>query len=153
VVPNWVFKYLRCVPKGGSTYLAKGESELAIGHFKKAVEIDSNLHTTMALIGNWYANRELFDEAIDWYDRALQAEPDHHDYSRNLGRTLLRKQRYTDAIKFLHRSVKSNPDDAIAHYFLGLALFRSGDEASARSSWRQACDLGFEEGCQALRNR
>jgi Tfp pilus assembly protein PilF len=124
----------------GTTYLQRGESELAIREFRAAIKVydgDAEAHFSL---GEAYRQKRAFDEAEDHFRRALDLDPTLLDARLNLGVVYLQQERWRDAIRENEKLVDDptflRPSRALVN--LGWAHYKVGDRAKAAEYFRQA---------------
>jgi Tfp pilus assembly protein PilF len=124
----------------GSTYLSRGESELAIREFRAALSIwdrDAEAHFSL---GEAYRQKRAFEDAEEHFRRALDLDPSLLDARLNLGVVYLQQERWRDAIRENQRLVDDptflRPARALVN--LGWAHYKLGDRAKAAEFFRQA---------------
>jgi Tfp pilus assembly protein PilF len=124
----------------GSTYLQRGESELAIREFRAALSIwdrDAEAHFSL---GEAYRQKRAFEDAEDHFRRALDLDPGLLDARLNLGVVYLQQERWRDAIRENEKLIEDptflRPVRALVN--LGWAHYKLGDRAAAAKYFRQA---------------
>jgi Tfp pilus assembly protein PilF len=104
--------------------------------------IDANEHAAaiapapdvLSNLADAYITAGRPDDAIAPLDRALAADP-HHPVARiNLGCARMRQNRTADAIGAFESVLSRGPDFAPAHFYLALALLKTGD---FERGWRE----------------
>ncbi|MBU1707404.1 tetratricopeptide repeat protein [bacterium] len=100
-------------------YRDKNIYELAIDHFRHAVELaptDAQLRFELAqtLIKN-----KQFDEGLGEFKKVLDADPTNIEVNYQIGRLYFAAGRYTDALTYLQGAVKDRPEHFYSHYLLG----------------------------------
>jgi len=70
-------------------------------------------------------------------------ESDHKRASGYLerGRVYYNKKRYEKAEHYFRKSIDRDPQYALAHYYLGLALYRKDDSSAAVRAWNRAKEV------------
>jgi Tfp pilus assembly protein PilF len=124
----------------GSTYLQRGESELAIREFRAALSIWDRDAETHFSLGEAYRQKRAFEDAEDHFRRALDLDPQLLDARLNLGVVYLQQERWREAIRENERLVEDpsflRPSRALVN--LGWAHYKLGDRAAAAKFFRQA---------------
>ena len=92
-----------------------------------------------------------YDEAIRCWRKAVEINPDYAVAWYNMGDAYDEKGDYDEAIRCYRKAVEINPDYAVAWYNMGFAYYRKRDYSNARMCFKRACDLGYREGCRALK--
>lgn len=118
-----------------------GNQELALQHFRKAVDADSRdveaLNGLAYLLAD-YANRP--DEALKYAEEAVQLAPDQPLVADTLGWVLYRKGLYPSAILQLTRGA-AQKDCAVCQYHLAMAYAKAGESEHGRAILRTALKL------------
>lgn len=105
-----------------------------------------NWHAHFGL-GNVYAGRQDYQEAVRHYYAVLETRPLSLDTHNNLGSSLRSLGRRPEAINHFLRATEINPGYTLAHFNLGLTLGEMGNREAARSFLQQALaiDPEFQE--------
>ena len=121
--------------------------EDAIKHYKKAIEINPNLHQAYNNLGITYKTLQRYDEAIRAYKKAIEINPNDDDAYYNLGNTYANLQRYDEAIRAYKKAIEINPNDDAAYNNLGVVYtFGKKDYKMARYYVKKAIQLGNDSG-------
>ena len=121
---------------------------IAVGHFKKAAEIDPGQHVIWgnmaeALAGvvrtKTGAERDaVAEEAISAYRHAMTLEPDPA-YANNLGLLLIRINRLEEGVAELEKAAELSPENAGTYYFnLGATMVNTGNTQGAIDAFTKA---------------
>ena len=121
---------------------------IAVGHFKKAAEIDPEQHVIWgnmaeALAGlvrtKTGAERDaVSEEAISAYRHAMTLEPDPA-YANNLGLLLIRLNRFDEGVAELEKAAEMSPENAGTYYFnLGATMVNTGNTQGAIDAFKKA---------------
>lgn len=85
------------------------QTDLAISHLKKAVELDPNFATAYQQLGDIHRQREYYTQAISYYKSVLKLDPDLTPLTKyGLGESLLNEGRYQEALAYLQDYSKNN---------------------------------------------
>ena len=124
----------------GLAYFGKEEFDLAISHFKKAVDLKPDYSDGLNHMGVVYLRLGQWDDAIACFSRALDnllyAAP--HFALSNLGDAYRAKKDYELSIAYFKKALKANPRFPGAHRGLGLTYMAMGDYEAAISSLERA---------------
>ncbi len=85
-------------------------------------------------LGNYYADRGYFEDAIKWYLKCLEIKPDHAKAANNLANIYASQGRYEAAVTAYQTSIALNPDYFDPYFNLGELYFsqrRIGDAVQA----------------------
>jgi tetratricopeptide (TPR) repeat protein len=126
----------------GISYSEKGEYDLAISEFNKALEICPMLAQSYNNRGITYSKRGQYDLAISDFTKALEIEPDMAKVHYNRGITYAKQGQHALALQDFDRSIGLDPNHALAHANRGTV-----HAYLACSDWEKACRLG---NCQHL---
>jgi tetratricopeptide (TPR) repeat protein len=127
----------------GRVYLALGEHELAIKHFKKSLEINPEYTPARNNLGNAYAVTKNWDKAIEQYkisaDSLLYATP--HYPLANIGFVYYQQKKYDLAKKYYRESLRVKRDYVGAMHGLGRTYMATGKVADAIEIMEKAVEL------------
>jgi tetratricopeptide (TPR) repeat protein len=125
-----------CYNNLGLIYSASGMTDLAIEHYKIAIELLQDDETVMELLpdyGKIYNNiaaaywaKGMAGEAIEYFERALKIDPDLKDTHINVGAVYLETGYVDKALEHFETAVRLDPDNASAHNELGTAYESKG---------------------------
>lgn len=115
--------------------------EIAIEHYKKAIEIDSKYTSAYNNLGLCYFEKEKYEEAILNYQKALELDPKDAGIWQNLGGVYASKENYEKAIYFLQKSIELDPNYADAYYNLALAYAQSDNLKQALRWFKKSNEL------------
>lgn len=115
--------------------------DLALTHFRAAVESDPNFVDAYCSLGfTLYAIGKM-DEAIEQYQTAIRLNPWHAQAHTSLGALLWMRGRRTEAVEHYAEALQLRPDLAMAHYNMGIALSASGRFSEAAAQLSEALRL------------
>jgi tetratricopeptide (TPR) repeat protein len=126
----------------GISYSEKGQYDLAISEFSKALEICPMLAQSYNNRGITYSKKGQYDLAISDFTKALEIEPDMAKVHYNRGITYAEQGQHALALQDFDRSIGLDPNQALAHANRGTV-----HAYLACSDWEKACRLG---NCQHL---
>lgn len=129
-----------------------GQLEVAIEHFRKAIEIDPKQHVVWANLADTYmrladqkagAEREqVLTQCLEAYQKVLELKPDDAASHNNYALALAKAGRMDEARAELERAAQLNPSGAGQYYFnLGALLVNSGRGAEAREAFKKAIEM------------
>jgi Tfp pilus assembly protein PilF len=130
----------------GLMHLREGRVDLAIDEFKKAVKADPKNPYFAKGLGQAYAAKRRWNDAIDSFRRALELNPYYVDVRNDLGTALiLAGQREAGRKEFLTAfGDPTNPTPEISARNLGQAYYEDKNYAEAASWFRTS--LGRNKG-------
>ena len=129
----------------GRALSEKGESEEAVEHFERALEIDPQYAYAHNNLGYELAQKGKTDEALSHYYAALESEPDLTLAHNNLGNLLLDLGRYEEAVSHFEHALRVHPYDEHAEYNLARALAEQGKFEQAIAHYVRAADNNPED--------
>ena len=116
----------------GRAYLALGQSELALSHYRRAAELSlkdgrpDSAARALYNVGLVYRSLDRNPEAIAAYRQALALDPEFPAARNNLGFVLLLEGRIEESIRELREVIGQDPTMALAYSNLGLAYAIQG---------------------------
>ncbi|MBX3464275.1 MAG: tetratricopeptide repeat protein [Planctomycetes bacterium] len=117
-----------------------GETERALVHLRRALELDPRLPAAHHLAGRVLLRAGHLAQARQHFLAAEQLEPGHAfgDALLHAGRAAARLGRHDEAVRLLTEHQGRHGGSAQSQLWLGDALATAGDHAGARHAWRQA---------------
>ncbi|MBF0382348.1 MAG: tetratricopeptide repeat protein [Magnetococcales bacterium] len=115
--------------------------DIAIEHFKQAIEIDGNpafLYHNLAIS---LIHLERYEEAINLLKQALLKESENGRFLLDMGFALEKTKQYSAAIDCYQQAIKALPTYAEAHNNLGNTLVKQGKYDAAVASFQQATTI------------
>lgn len=123
----------------GKTASNKGDPALALGHFRKATEIDPEFSQAFNSAGVSHMGLGHFEQAADQFQKAVDLVPDYPAALANLSVALCRLEHYREAADVARRALKMNPDLMKIRYVLGFSLVSvGGNQAEALDNLQRA---------------
>ncbi|MFN7999178.1 MAG: tetratricopeptide repeat protein [Bryobacteraceae bacterium] len=117
----------------------------AVAKLEKTVELDPNFVKAHDNLGLCYEALGRFEDAVKSYARAVElnrtANPGSPWPPMNLGALLLKIERAEEAERYFQESLRINARFAPAHYELGIAFERKGQDADAIRQLEEAAAL------------
>ena len=128
----------------GVVLLELGRPDMAVEHFKKAVELDPIYADAYFHLGTALAEARRWDDAVTAYKKALSLPtltiPE--SANQNLGLALYHLKRYQEAEQTLRFAISLDPRLQAAYYNLGLVFVAENRKEEAKAAFRQASQLG-----------
>ena len=125
----------------GTEFLRKGQTDKAMIHFQKSLEIKPDHVEAIANLGNVFLRQGRVDEAIVQYNKALEIAPDYASVHTNLGTALLDKGEVSESIEHYLKALQFRPDLAEAHHNLGCARAQQGKTEEAVRHYQKALEI------------
>jgi tetratricopeptide (TPR) repeat protein len=125
----------------GGFLVEQGQSDEALVHFKRAVEIRPDYAKAQYNLGAALREKGLVDEAIIHLQRAVDIDPRYVEAHNSLARGLDEQGKWEGAIEHLERSLEINPDQAEAHNNLANVLWHKGRLRQAAAEYEKALAL------------
>lgn len=125
----------------GNLYALKGDTDLAIENYEKALELDPLYPFANLELGSMYMTKGAFTDALSAYNRAIKAAPREIMPYNNIGIIYIELADYDRAEEYLKRHLKIFPLYAPAWANLGNVYFYRGDMQKAEETYRKAIEL------------
>ena len=129
----------------GLSYAQLNETEKSIASFTEALIIRESDSLLYDIAKQYYLNGQG-STAKQYLYRALQISSDENILINShvmLGQIYTDEKKYEDAQKEFELVLENNQNSADAHYGLGVLYELQGDNAKARSEWRQCIKIQF----------
>lgn len=120
--------------------LAKRDTEAALKHLQKAVELAPEFATAWNNLGTIAYQTQNYERAEACFRRALEAQPGLFEPLVNLGGVLINLHKLDDAWKYNVAAVLARPNDALANSQLGMTYFEMGNSALAEKHFLKAVE-------------
>jgi tetratricopeptide (TPR) repeat protein len=118
---------------------------LAIDHFDRALELDTNYAAARAARGSLYYQNGNFAAAVKDLETAAKLEPDNAVTLDRLGQTYQELERPFDAVRVLRRAAELSPEDSKVLLHFGRALADAGETAESKAVMDRFRQLGPEQ--------
>ena len=125
----------------GIDYSEKGEHDLAIKDFTKAIELKPDYAFAYNNRGAVYRDKGEYDRAIEDCSKATQLKPDYAEPYSNRGAAYRNKGDYDRAIKDYDMAIKLKPGFVQAYYNRGLAYHEKRELDRAIKDYNKAIEL------------
>ncbi len=106
-----------------SIYVQDTNAELAIKHYKRAIEIDETLSDAWLQLSQLYASLNQIAQSDLIFYQGLEKCPNSPAYRIQYAERLMKEQNYREAITQLNRSIELLPNEAPAYIVLSKAHF------------------------------
>jgi tetratricopeptide (TPR) repeat protein len=125
----------------GRVYLTRKQTEAALAHLLRAVQLEPRLPALHETLGETYLQRHQWDEARQAFTRAVELDPDSAQGHLGLAHVALIQHRLTDAVGATHRALTRDYHLANAHFVRGIALARLNQAAPALEAFETCLKL------------
>ena len=125
----------------GAAYSALGNTEAAIEHYNKAIEIKPDYADPYNNLGLTLKGLGRHKEAIQSYNKAIEIQPNYAEAHNNLGNVLNDLEKYEDSIESYNKAIELKPDYVEAYYNLGISLNDLDKYEEAISNYNKAIEL------------
>ena len=122
----------------GSALATRGDSEEALRHYQKALQVKPNYAETHYNLGVWHKAQGDPDQAMVHYLKALSLHPGHAGAHNNLGMLLQDQGKISEAVTHYRRALSLKPELAEAHNNMGILLENQGKLDEAIGHYREA---------------
>jgi len=111
----------------GGAYSAKGQIDLAINEYRKALQVVPTAASAHNYLAKALERKGNLSEAVEYYYRALRLKPDFLNARFNLGIALYQQDKIDEAVDHWIKVIQLYPYHADAHNYLGLAFYKLGN--------------------------
>lgn len=125
----------------GRAAAARGDTDEAIDHFRKALEAKPGYVAPLTPLGIALGKKGRVDEAVQCFRKAIEGKPDFAEAHYNLGIALMSRGDVDEAIASYRRALEIDPEFAPAYNNLGISLVKSGKLAQGISHYRKALQI------------
>jgi Tfp pilus assembly protein PilF len=141
----------------GEIHMEKNEFHSAEYEFKNALKVDESSVKASLGLGQSFVGQGKIEEAKEVFsalgeNEELYKEENKHTFNE-LGISLRKQEMYDEAVKNYHRAIQLDTDDPVLHYNLSLALYHSGQMATAKKFLSSAIEMDgkFEDAKKLLK--
>ncbi len=110
----------------GLALVSSGDVDEAVGHFRRAVEVQPDHTEALINLGTLLARGGEIEDAILHFERALDVDAKSLPARMNLAAALAARRRFADAVKQYAAVILAYPDEARAHSQLGRMYLQLG---------------------------
>lgn len=122
----------------GDYYLQRNAVEQAIGEYQRGLTIDPKNLSLQQKLEDIYLTTGKLDSAAQVDSALMQQAPNDSINKINHGRLLLEQGKYQDSVLSLQKTVADAGDSNEAHYYLGMAYWKSGKADQANTELQNA---------------
>lgn len=109
-----------------------GETDAAIQHLEKALELEPKLSDAALNLSALLVDQQRYDEALSAAEKGLAVAPNDLGLLQNKALSLLMTGKEAEAAPLLAKVVEKSPDAEDVRFMYAQALLASGDEAAAK---------------------
>lgn len=126
----------------GNEYFKKGQYQLALKEYDKAINRDPNYAEAFSNRGLVYAELNQCQRAIEDYNKAISIKKDLAEVYYNRGRCYSRLQQYNQSIDDCNKAKQLRPNYAHAFSCLGITYIGQNKIEIGCNNLQKACELG-----------
>lgn len=124
----------------GTEALSAGHTDLALEHFRHALELDPGFHPARVNLAVAYRRAGAADAAEVQLLNVLDADPQNSVAAANLASLYVEAGREEEAARWLGKRDDFLHDNPFHHYRLGVRALQAGDDQAAREHFKRAID-------------
>jgi len=129
----------------GVVYASKGDFNLAIIDYTRALQINPNHGDAFYNRGLSYVKKERYEEAEKDFDSAIRLAPDSADAYCNRGNVRYQLGKFDAAIEDYTSAIQIDPEDADLYYNRSIVYRQKGDSPNAKKDAEKAAQLREKE--------
>jgi protein O-mannosyl-transferase len=119
----------------------RGNTEQAMKHFYKALEIYPDDYVVPYNLGNIFKAQGKFDEAVAYYRKALRIQPDFVEAHKNLANVLKKQGKLDEAVEHYEKALMLKPQDSKTLYNLANIFREQGKFNEAVTAYQRSLEL------------
>jgi Flp pilus assembly protein TadD len=120
---------------------SSGNSDSALHHFQKSVELAADFYPAHNELGRVYTTKSDFPAAQHEFEEAIRLNQSDAEAHLNLGNVFLLTKKYDDALRSVQEGLRREPSSAVGQFTLGSIYERTGKFADAEKALRTALEL------------
>ncbi len=121
----------------------------ALGSYRHLREIDPGNADAIRGLANVHYDRQEYASARPFFEQYLKVRPDDRAAETDLATVRMNLGEVPEAIAGYREIIAADPTFVQAHYNLGVALHRTGDDAGAVAAFRRAKEVTTDERVRA----
>ena len=129
----------------GTVHFHQGTLDIAIGHYRKALELAPRFVVCSYDLGVAYYHRGNMPEAIRSYRRCLELDPHYNAAHYRLAVALFHAGELDEAMEHFEKCTALTPEYLMARYHIGVIYERLGHLDDAEREFRRSLDDGIGE--------
>lgn len=135
----------------GSAYFRKGDLEIALADFNRAIRMQPQLADVYNNRGNVWQEKGDSEKALADFNQAIKLNPRHSAAFNNRANLHQFKGHLAEALADYNQSISLEPAKAIAFANRGLTFLQLGQTAQANADFQRALELNPELKMQLAR--
>jgi len=136
----------------GNAYAERRQYQEALWCYQRALQLEPSMSLkAYGNIGNVYIDMQEYDTAVGVFTRILSINADDELSYIGRGKARFGLGQYEAARADFDRAIARNPAAARYYFYRGEALLMLAALERGRADVQQACDMGWEEACDRLR--
>jgi lipoprotein NlpI len=136
-----------------NVYGQMGQFDKELADYDRAITLDPSYTAAYNNRGMVFVKTGRFNRAIEDFNRFIALDPDNAEAYSNRGIAYALTGQYDAALKDFNAALALSQDFAEAYFNRGRLYSKEGRTELARADYQKACDLRYEKGCIALRER
>jgi protein O-mannosyl-transferase len=144
--PEGYFPYLN----RGELLFKSGQLDEALADFDRAIAVVPSFYPLFNRLGIAYGGNGSYDKALVCFNKSLAINPNDDMAHYYRGYTYSFLNQYNRAMEDYNKAIELNQGNAQAYVQRGILHLKTGNRESAFPDFQKGCDLGDEEGCNAL---
>ena len=125
----------------GNLHVHLGETEQAITHYRKAIEIDDLFYPAKVNLATQYNRMGNNADAEKLLREVVAAQPELYEVHYSLGLLLAEMKQYEEAVHYLKQAARGLPDRSRIQYNLGILLQHARKDDEAENALNTALSL------------
>ena len=125
----------------GLAHDAKGDSDLAVSHFKRVKKGDAFYKSAVANVAFLYQEMGKLDQGIEYLEQALSETTDDPDFFLYLAAFYEQSKKFEKATDLLRRGIEAGPENMDLYFRLGVVHDKAGRKKESIASMKEAARL------------
>jgi len=123
--------------------------EAALESYRHLQEIDAGNADALRGLANVHYDKQQYVSARPYFEQYLEVRPDDHAARTDLATVRMHLGEVDEAIASYREIIAANPTFVQAHYNLGVALHRTGDDQASTEAFRHAREISTDDRVRA----
>jgi tetratricopeptide (TPR) repeat protein len=143
--------YYEAYNNRGIVFDKLGRYNKAIDSYAKVIALNPSHFEAFYNLGIVFGKTAVFDKAVKAFTQAININPNYPYAYGSRGLAYYHLGQYGDALADFNKALGLDYNYSKAYVNRGNVYLKTGNQELAGSDFRKACDLGDEEGCNALK--